>query len=191
METVAVDQSETCGGECRRDQNAIELTIPGGSRNEASNFDNEAQVAVERANIAGRGVLLLSSYSWGELIETWHHSNPGNYEYYRWRTLPPSNRLGCGYQHHRPYGYFSALNGTLGEVKATNELFKYCPIACSTSAHVKTLECPCCVVSLIRCSCCNHDTSLTDIFSPKSVVGYRILCLTDPESRLYLSLVVK
>ena len=130
METVAVDQSETDGDERPRDQNAIELTTSGGSshsRNDGFNFDREAQVAVARANFAGRGVLLLS-YSWGGLIETWHHSHPGDYEYYRWRTLAPSNRWGCGDQHHRPHGYFIALNGMPGGIKETNEL---CPIALS------------------------------------------------------------
>ena len=83
---MAVGQSETCAGECPRDQNAFELTVSGVSshtRNEASDFDREAQVAVERASFAGRGVLLFSSYSRGGLIETWHHSHPGDYEYYR------------------------------------------------------------------------------------------------------------
>ena len=112
MGIVAVDQSETCGGEHPQDQNAIELTIsrdPSHSGNEASNFDSEAQVAVERPNFAGRGVLLLS-YSWGKLIETWHGSHPDDYEYYRWRTLASSNRRCCRDQHHHPHGYFIALN---------------------------------------------------------------------------------
>ena len=128
---MAVDQSETCGDERPGDQNAIELTTSGGSshsRNDASNSDLESQVAVERANFAGRGVLLLSPYPWGGFIDAWHYSHPGDYEYYRWRTLGPSSRRGCGDQHHHPHGYFIALNGIPGEMKEANEL---CPVALS------------------------------------------------------------